>query len=128
MTETDTVTEPTGLVVNPDLTGDDDEQLPDGVVKIGDPLPPGRTELFRVNGNVYTIPRVVDPRIAFRYLRDIRRNQDQAVAMSNMMFAILGDAVMDALAEEELSPAEFDQVMKAVQKHSMSAMKNTLGN
>lgn len=115
----------TGLQVNPEMAGDD---LPEGVFREGVILPEDRTELFRANGRVYTVPKEVNPRIAFRFMRDIRRQQSQEVAAANLLYSILGDATMDFLADEDLSQDEMKQVMKAVQKHAMAATKNALGN
>lgn len=116
-----------GLQVNPVLT-EVGEALPDGVFRVGDDLPDERTELFRANGRIYTVPRAVNPRVVFAFMRDIRQKQSQEVAAANLLYAILGDATMDFLADEDLSDDEMKAVMKAVQRHAMAATKNVLGN
>jgi len=119
-----------GLQVNPDLAGDDEPAaLPSGVFLIGAELPGDRVELFQVNGRVYTVPRRVDPGIAFRYMRSLRRRTNEQAAIADMLYDVLGDAVIDALADEDLSEEEMTAVMKAVEKHVMSVMKRAgLGN
>lgn len=114
-----------GLQINPQYDALD---LPAGVFLVDADLPPDRVELFRANGRVYTVPKEVNPRIAFAFMRDIRKKQSQEVAAANLLYAILGDATMDFLADEDLSPEETAAVMKAVQKHAMAATKNVLGN
>lgn len=134
---------PAGFIVNPALlTGDDDPALPDGadpadaggalpagVFWVGAELPAGRLELFRVNGRVYTVPAAADPRIVFRMLRAMRKG-DQDRAMADMLYDVLGEPVVDALADEEgLDAAQLGQIMQAIQKYTMSAMKRAgLGN
>lgn len=105
-----------------------DSELPEGVFLVGTELPPERVEIFRVNGRVYTVARRVDPRVVFKLLRDIKRSQDSTIALSNLMYSVLGEGVMEFLAEEQLSDEEFEAVMKAVQKHTMKATNRILGN
>lgn len=120
-----------GLRVNPELA-DDETTLPEGVYRVQTDIPAERVELFRIGADgdtrIYTIPRKVNPRHSMGMLRDIRKGGGQEVALTNFMYAVLGDAVMDALADEELSEEEFEAVMKAVRKHATGAMKKTLGN
>ena len=120
----------TGFSVNPELTGEDGENpnlLPAGVFLEGDEIPAERQELFRVNGRVYTVAKHIDPRIAFRYMRAVRKGRgDEAAA--NMMYDVLGEAVIDALADENLEPDHIKAVMKAAEKYAMSAIRVTLGN
>ena len=123
-----------------DGDGDDDPQsplpLPDGVyladdwakMKQAKELPDGRTELFTVNDRVYTAPTAVDHRAVFRYMKAVRQRRGDEEAMADMMYETLGDAIMDALAEEKLDPDEFRQVMHVVQKHVAGATRKTLGN
>lgn len=118
------------ITVNPELTTDEPDKLPEGVFLEAEWDPeqyPGRSELFRANGRVYTLAKRVDPRLAFRYMRDLRRNTDQEIAMANLLGSVLGDAIMDVLAEEELSDDQLRTVMKAVTKHTMGALERTLG-
>ena len=118
--------------------GDDPQSLPlpEGVYLVDDwakmkeakELPSGRTELFTVNDRVYTAPTAVDHRAVFRYMKAVRKGHGDEAAMADMMYETLGDAVMEALAEETLAPDEFRQVMRVVQKHVAGATKNALGN
>jgi len=122
-----------GLRVNPDLLVEEDGPaipvLPAGVYLEDEETPVGRVELFRVNGRKYTVAKRVDPGIAFRYMRAIRKRQSQESALADMLYDVLGDAVVDALADEALSHEEMASVMKAVEKHTMSVMKAAgLGN
>ena len=128
------------LSVNPDLLEDEDTALPEGVYEevqwdnrdeLGDEFKSkmsARVELFRANGRVYTLPKSVDPRFAFRYLRDLRKRSDPEVAMARLFGDVLGDGIMDVLAEEELDEAQLRAVMKAVAKHTMGTLQKTLGN
>lgn len=130
------------IVFNQDLLSDDpageadSAPLPDGVYdeqdwaerKTARQLPPGRTELFTVNGRVYTAPSTVDPGVIFRYMKVLRQRGDTETAMADMLYDVLGDAVMDILGQEKLDPDEFRQVMRVVQKHVAGATKQTLGN
>lgn len=104
------------------------EVLPVGVYLIGEPVPADRVKLFEVNGRQYTSLKTVDHRIVFRYLKTLRKDSDSAAAMANLMYDALGDAVMDALATEELTPDQFDIVMRVVEKHIMGATNQALGN
>lgn len=130
------------IVINADLLDDGEgkpatqPQLPDGVYPEADwqqwkqarTLPDGRTELFTVNGRVYTAPSRVDPGAVFRYMRAMRKRTGEEEALADLMYDTLGDGVMDALATEKLSVEEFQQVMKVVQKHTAGAARVTLGN
>lgn len=120
-----------GVKVNEDLLVDeaqqDGEVLPAGVYLEGEPVPSDRTKLFEVNGRQYTVPKVVNPQVMFRYLRSVRRDESDR-ATADMLYDVLGEAVMDALADEKLSPDEFSQVMRAIRKHVMGSTELTLGN
>lgn len=134
-----------GVKINEEILNEDlDEQgqpvLVDGVYLEGDwdrwkserslgEHAPSRTELFRVNGRVYTAPSRLDGRVMFRFMRATRRAGDggDSKAYSDLMYDVLGDAVMDALADEEMSDEETAAVMKVVEKHTAGAMKRTLG-
>jgi|SRR6185503_2735973 len=117
------------LAVNAELLEDEHqpEVLPRGVYLTGEDVPPDRTKLFEVNGRQYTAPRMVDKRVVFRYLRSLHHDEGEK-ALADMMYQVLGDPIMNVLAEEELSDEQFDQVMKVVRKHVMGATENTLGN
>lgn len=121
-----------GLVVNPEFLGEDEAgrpELPAGVFYEDQELPGHRVELFRVNGRVYTVSRVADPRISFRLIRAVKRYGSMELAAADAMYDLLGEAVVDALADEELAPEELKQVMSAVGKYSMSTFQAAgLGN
>lgn len=120
-----------GVTVNAELLQDgeaDPEVLPVGVYLEGEPIPPDRTLLFGVNGRQYTAPKKVDKRVVFRYLRSLHDEDSDERALADMMYGVLGEGVIDALATEELSDEEFDQVMKVVRRHTMGATEATLGN
>lgn len=138
-----------GITVNQDLLTDDvtptgKPTLPDGVFdalewdswvdekragSVGREEPQTRIELFRVNGRVYTAPTRFDPGAMFRYMRAVRKGGagDDMGPVANLMYDVLGDAVMDALADEKLSEDEFRTVMKVVQKHTAGLAQRTLG-
>lgn len=118
------------LTVNTELLDDTEqtaEVLPAGVYLVDEPIPNDRIKLFEVNGRQYTVPRVVDKRVVFRYLRSLHRDEGEK-ALADMMYEVLGSAVIDTLAEEELDDDQFDAVMRAVRKHVMGATERTLGN
>jgi hypothetical protein len=117
------------LAVNTELLedGQTQEVLPVGVYLVDEPTPPDRVKLFEVNGRQYTAPRMVDKRLVFRYLRALHDDEGER-ALADMMYGVLGAGVIDALAEEELSDEQFDQVMRVVRKHVMGATEKTLGN
>jgi hypothetical protein len=119
----------TSFQANTDLLNEAATELPTGVFLDTQEVPLDRTELFRVNGKVYTAPKQVNPQIAFKYLRDLRKGGGQSdLPMANMMAGVLGDAVLDALADEELDEKQFATVMKVVEKHAMAATRRALGN
>jgi hypothetical protein len=116
------------LAVNTELL--DDEQpdvLPKGVYLIDEPIPQDRVKLFEVSGRQYTVPRVVDKRVVFRYLRSLHNDEGER-ALADMMYEVLGSAVIDTLAEVELTDDQFGAVMRAVRKHVMGATEGALGN
>jgi hypothetical protein len=121
-----------GFSVNPSLLADGDEEtadggLPDGVYPEGTVVPPEREELFRVEGKIYTVPKRIDPGIAFRYMKSVRKGRgDQAAA--DMLYDVLGEAVIDVLAADKLDQDQVAAVMKAAEKYAMSAIRKTLGN
>jgi len=120
-----------GFSVNPSLLADEEEEttggLPDGVYLEGTLVPPDREELFRVEGKIYTVPKRIDPGIAFRYMKNIRKGRgDQAAA--DMLYDVLGEAVIDVLAADKLDQDQVAAVMKATEKYAMSAIRKTLGN
>jgi hypothetical protein len=121
-----------GVVVNSELLLDDDgrdpDVLPEGVYPAGVEIPADRVLLFEVNQRQYTGPKRVDQRIVFQYLRSVRRDADSAVAMADLLYGALGEAVIDVLATEQLDPEEFQQVMKVVERYVFGAMDSTLGN
>ena len=119
-----------GVTVNPELLEDEQESeiLPVGVYLMSEEIPADRVKLFEVNDRQFTAPRNIDKRVIFRYLRSLHQDDSDDKAMAGMMYGVLGEAVMDTLAEQELSDEEFDQVMKVVRKHTMGAAERSLGN
>src|SRR5687768_9642669 len=95
--------------------GGGDAVLPEGVYKEGEEIPADRTLLFAVNGRQYTAPKNVSNRVVFRFLRSVRKGSEES-GMADLLYETLGDAVMDALADEDLSDEEFAQVMKVIRK------------
>lgn len=119
-----------GFGVNPDLLTDGGPgDLPAGVFAVGTEVPANRVELFRANGRIYTAPRVADPRITFRFMRALHRRVNQEQAISDMMYEILGEPVVDELADGDLTEDQLAQVMKVITKYTMSAFNRAgLGN
>jgi len=118
----------TDLVVNQELLVEDAPRaMPEGVYPSGDEIPPDRVLLFEVNGRQYTVPKRVNPNVVFRYLRAVRREEGER-AIAEMMYQVLGEGVIDALADEDLSDEQMAQVMKVVRRHVMGATEATLGN
>jgi hypothetical protein len=87
-----------------------------------------RVKLFEVNGRAYTAPKAFDNRVMFRYMRAVRKNKGDDIApVADLMYDVLGDAVMDCLADEQLTESEFSQVMKVVEKHTAGVAQRALG-
>lgn len=122
------------LTVNPVMMVDDEqaaEPLPAGVYPVDaveNGLPDGWVELFRVNDRVYAVQKNRNPQFVFRYMRSLRKGRDETAAMADLLYDVLGDGVMDAMADEDLSEAEIAAVMKAVQKYTVQIAQRTLGN
>jgi hypothetical protein len=109
-----------GIQTNPELLVPDNE-LVDGVFREGDELPPDRTELFRTDGFVYTVPTDIQPNLVFGYLRDLRREGPE-MAAAILMEKVIGPSVMDVLADHSTMTAEeFAQVYRAIQKYTMGS-------
>lgn len=115
----------TALLEDGAATGTD-TPLPEGVYPEGQDLPGGRVLLFTVNGRQYTAPKNVDNRVIFRYFRAVREGREET-GMADMLYGVLGEAVMDALAEEDLSDDEFEQVMQVIQKHVAGSAAAKMG-
>lgn len=97
--------------------------LPEGVYWDDQPLPVDRAELFRVNGRVYTVAAQIDPRVAFRQMRRLRKGASEQQAAADAIYDVLGDAVMDYLADEKLTEEQYGQVTSAVEQYMLSASK-----
>lgn len=97
--------------------------LPEGVYCADQTLPDGRTELFRANGRIYTLPTKASAKMAFRMMRRIRLGASEIEAMTGMLYDVLGDAVMDFLADEDLSEEQMDWVTDAISKYMFGAAK-----
>lgn len=122
-------TSSTGLQVNPAFLTptapgvEGREALPPGLFWADQDLPAGREELFRVNGRVYTVPTQVPPKVVFRQMRRLRRGASEIQAAADLMYDVLGDAVMDFLADEDLSDPEYEAVGDAITKYVGSAAR-----
>jgi hypothetical protein len=120
-----------GVTVNQALLNGVDQDkptaLPEGVYPEGELIPDDRIELFTVNGRVYTAPKHVNPQVMFRYMRSVRKGHDEE-GMATLLYDTLGEAVMDALADEDLAPEEFTQVIKVIEAHVSGAARKVLGN
>jgi hypothetical protein len=124
-----------GIVVNPDVVADSEESgaatLPEGVYrneqdedwKCPDPE---RVELFRTDAKIFTAPKSANPQVVFRYLRAMRKGAGDA-GMAELLYEVLGEPIMDALADEKLTESEFKAVMGVVEAHAMKATKRVLG-
>lgn len=121
------------LVINPAIGGDDTAAdspagetrpaLPRGIYYADAALPDDRAELFRVADRVYTVPKKVDPRVAFRQMRRLRQGVSEEKAIADSLYDVLGDAVMDFLADEELTEEQYEAVGDAISKYMMGAAK-----
>lgn len=123
-----------GVVVNPDVAADSEDPetaaLPEGVYKnTGEDWScpdPDRVELFRTDARIFTAPKNANPQIVFRYLRSMRKGSGDA-GMAELLYEVLGEPIMDALADEKLTEAEFKAVMGVVEAHALKATKRVLG-
>lgn len=109
-----------------------DDGLPEGVYKNpGEDAewvcPEGRTELFRTDALIFTAPTSINPQVTVRYMRNLRKSGSQDTALANLLFDVLGESVMDALADEDLSEDEFALVMKVVEKHVLGVTRRLVG-
>lgn len=104
------------------------EPLPEGVYPAGSEIPPDRTHIFDVGDRMYTIPTRPNPRVVFRYLRAVRRTGGDEQAMAILLEEVLGEAVFDAMCDEDLDEKQYTQVMKIVERHTLGVMKQTMGN
>ncbi len=141
-----------GITVNQELLDDDVEATPDGKLVLPDgvydanewdtwlmdkklngtknEVQDTRVELFRVNDRVYTASKRFDPQVMFRYMRSARRARgtgDDILPVADLMYGVLGEPVMDALADEKLTEEEFAAVMKVVEKHTAGLAQKALG-
>lgn len=124
-----------GIVVNQDVVADleDSESatLPEGVYRNGHDEDwkcpdPDRVELFRTDAKIFTAPKNANPQVVFKYLRSMRKGQGDS-GMAELLYEVLGEPIMDALADEKLTEAEFKDVMRVVEAHAMKATKRVLG-
>lgn len=126
-----------GIQINQQLLnsvdGTVDDELPEGVYLTPKPdepewkCPEDRAELFRTDRRIYTAPKRVPGKIVMKYMRAVH-NGSSDQAMAQVLYAVLGPGIIDALADEDLTDEEFAQVMKVVEKHTLGATKRILGN
>ena len=126
-----------GITVNQALLDSEDgstglEALPVGVYFTPKPdepewkCPEDRAELFRTDKKIYTAPKRVPGKIVMQYMRAIHKgSSDQA--MAQVLYQVLGEGIIDALADEDLTEDEFKTVMKVVEKHTLGATQRLLG-
>jgi hypothetical protein len=86
-----------------------------------------REPLFYIDEVEYTIPKLIRPNIAMRYLQDtIDRGHDYALAAG--MREVLGAEAMEALAETDaVTDEQMDQIMAIVERKLLGQMKRSLG-
>lgn len=88
---------------------------------------PNKVHLFTLADKRYYMDKVVPPNIAFRYLRDIRK-QGQEKALANVIYDVMGDEAMDALAEaEDMTPEDATQIMDIIKKHVVGQLEKYTG-
>lgn len=84
--------------------------------------------LFVLKGKEYKVPVKMDPRVTLRLLRiirDAKTDDEKALAELTASEALLGTENMDALLnDEDVSPEEFEAVMKAAVAHAMGAAES----
>lgn len=100
----------------------------DNAVEEPEPVAPeGKVYLFSLDGTDYFLPEKVGPNVSFRYLRDLRKHGPE-MAVAGLFVALLGEDVLDALADaEDLTEEDVEAVMKAVQKHALGTTEGGRG-
>lgn len=93
------------------------------------PEPKGRL-LFSLGDQHFFMPDEIPPNIAFKFLRD-RRREDQPYAVAGLLEALLGAKALDALAEaDDMSKEDMKTLMKIIQDKVMGELEEAmnLGN
>lgn len=89
--------------------------------------PEGKSHLFDLAGKRFYIDSVIAPNVAFKYLRDVRRNGSEA-ALANVIVTAIGEEALDALADaDDMSPEEARSLMGIIRKHVMGELEKHLG-
>jgi hypothetical protein len=85
-------------------------------------------DLFEIDGKMYQIP--VKPRLnlALRYLFQVKTLGD-VVASANLMESLIGTEGFIALTEcDDLTEAQFRQILDLAAEHTMGAIAQSMGN
>lgn len=79
------------------------------------------------NRKHYYMPNNVPPNIAFKFLRD-RRRQDIVYATAGVIENVIGPDALDALAEaDDMRPEDMRTLMKVIQEKVMGQMEAVMG-
>lgn len=100
------------------------------VVKIStaNHTPPDREELFWIDENCFTIPVVVPPNIALKFLRDMRDGSIEK-ALARALDNLIGKKGVDMLAEcDALTGPQMQQIMKVIEVKMLAAAEQLQGN
>lgn len=92
-----------------------------------DPSLDGKKPLFTLGDKTYYMPNEVPPNIAFKFLRD-RRRQDIVYATAGVIENVIGADALDALAEaDDMKPEDMRALMKIIQEKVMGQMQDVMG-
>lgn len=84
-----------------------------------------RVEIFKLNGESYTIPRKPKVNIALRYLREVR-TLGQELAVGKLLEDMLGIEGYNALMEyEELTAEQLQQVILVTTRIVMGSLEGS---
>jgi hypothetical protein len=84
--------------------------------------------LFTIGDKEYLIPAKPKVNIALRYLKNVRDKGDD-IAAAELMAELLGEDGFNDLAEyDDLTPEQFEAVVKSAQKHVLGALEKQRPN
>lgn len=93
-----------------------------------DETPPEMTDLFSIDGVVYSVPKKPRVNIALKYLDNLRR-MGPVIADMMLLEQMVGEKGYKALCEyDDLAPGDLSKVTDAVVALTLGAMEANQGN